>query len=118
MVNFKVYILAYNIKRNIFSITMALYAGNVFSENVNMYEVYRQSFFAEKNCTPGYKLLTADNARVLQSWLVSRMGVWEIMDLANNWTISGSGHKGQIKVDKVIPVEAWCTPVTPSLLTI
>jgi len=115
MVNFKAYILAYNIKRNIFSITMALYAGNVFSENVNMYEVYRQSFFAEKNCTPGYKLLTADNARVLQSWLVSRMGVWEIMALANNWTISGSGHKGQIKVDKVIPVEAWCTPVTPSL---
>ncbi|QBC42237.1 hypothetical protein C1H71_00795 [Iodobacter fluviatilis] len=94
---------------------MAIYAGNVFSENVNMYEVYQQPFFPARNCFPGYKLLTADNARALQNWLVNRMGVWEITALADGWTISGSGHKGQIKVDNTVPIQAWCTPVTPSL---
>ncbi len=107
--------MAYHIKKNIFSIIMAIYAGNVFSENVNMYEVYQQPFFPAKSCSIGYKLLTADNARALQNWLVSRMGVWEVTALADGWTISGSGHKGQIKVDKITPMQAWCTPVTPSL---
>ncbi|MEN9659858.1 MAG: hypothetical protein RL571_3323 [Pseudomonadota bacterium] len=117
MINFKlkVDILAYHIKKNIFSITMAIYAGNVFSENFNMYEVYQQPFFPARNCFPGYQLLTADNARALQSWLVSRMGVWDVMALADGWTISGSGHKSQIQVGKVVPVQGWCTSTTPPL---
>ncbi|AZN35174.1 aerolysin family beta-barrel pore-forming toxin [Iodobacter ciconiae] len=87
----------------------------ISNTNINMYEVYRQSYFPKKACDAGYRLLTVDNARVLHSWLLNKMGPWDIIALADGWVIMGLKHKGQIKKDPVIPQDAWCTLNTPSL---
>ena len=65
-------------------------------------------------CDSGYRQVTADEARSMLSSLNTRMGKWQITNLANNYVITGSGYGNQIKKDGPARY-SWCAPKGNSL---
>lgn len=48
-------------------------------------------------CRSGYRPVSKIEAETYKSKLVAQMGKWQITGLENNWVITGSGYKGDIK---------------------
>ncbi|WP_373943657.1 aerolysin family beta-barrel pore-forming toxin [Vibrio chagasii] len=66
----------------------------------------------EDSCRHDYRPLTYSEAQEHKAALVSRMNVWDIIGLQDDWVIMGSGYHGLIKHGQ--PNEkTWCYPNKP-----
>lgn len=63
-------------------------------------------------CNNGFKPITVEEAGLIKSDLVSRMGQWQITNLSDGYVIMGSGYNGKIKQDRLAG-STWCTYLTP-----
>ena len=65
----------------------------------------------EDVCRFGYRPIDRYEAAANRSYLVDKMGAWQITGLKDNWVIMGSGYNGEIKQDH--PNSAtWCHPTS------
>lgn len=66
----------------------------------------------EDVCRSDYRPLTHTEAQEHKTALISRMNVWDIAGLQNDWGIMGSGYHGLIKQGQPSD-NTWCYPNTP-----
>ncbi|MEZ8791105.1 aerolysin family beta-barrel pore-forming toxin [Vibrio splendidus] len=63
-------------------------------------------------CRSDYRPLNNTEAQEHKTALISRMNVWDIAGLKNDWVIMGSGYHGLIKQGQPSD-NTWCYPNTP-----
>ncbi|MCC5518725.1 aerolysin family beta-barrel pore-forming toxin [Vibrio splendidus] len=66
----------------------------------------------EDICRSDYRPLNNTEAQEHKTALISRMNVWDIAGLKNDWVIMGSGYHGLIKQGQPSD-NSWCYPNTP-----
>ncbi|WP_146491225.1 aerolysin family beta-barrel pore-forming toxin [Vibrio sp. T20] len=66
----------------------------------------------EDVCRSDYRPLTHTEAQEHKTALISRMNVWDIAGLQNDWGIMGSGYHGLIKQGQPSD-NTWCYPNSP-----
>ncbi|CDT69311.1 Aerolysin-4 [Vibrio coralliirubri] len=66
----------------------------------------------EDICRSDYRPLSNTEAQEHKTALLSRMNVWDIAGLKNDWVIMGSGYHGLIKQGQPSD-NTWCYPNTP-----
>ena len=66
----------------------------------------------EDVCRSDYRPLTHTEAQEHKTALISRMNVWDIAGLQDDWVIMGSGYHGLIKRDQDSD-DTWCYPNHP-----
>ncbi|MEZ9700663.1 aerolysin family beta-barrel pore-forming toxin [Vibrio sp. 10N.261.46.E12] len=66
----------------------------------------------EDVCRSDYRPLNHTEAQQHKTALLSRMNVWDIAGLKNDWVIMGSGYHGLIKQGQSSD-NTWCYPNTP-----
>ena len=66
----------------------------------------------EDICRSDYRPLNNTEAQEHKTALISRMNVWDIAGLKNDWVIMGSGYHGLIKHGQPSD-NTWCYPNTP-----
>ncbi|WP_333913371.1 aerolysin family beta-barrel pore-forming toxin [Vibrio coralliirubri] len=66
----------------------------------------------EDICRSDYRPLSNTEAQEHKNALLSRMNVWDIAGLKNDWVIMGSGYHGLIKQGQPSD-NTWCYPNTP-----
>lgn len=66
----------------------------------------------DDNCRSDYRPLNKFEAQEHKTALISRMNVWEITGLQDDWVIMGSGYHGLIKKGQESN-NTWCYPNSP-----
>ncbi|MDA0155179.1 aerolysin family beta-barrel pore-forming toxin [Vibrio sp. Makdt] len=84
-----------------YSVNAKIYSDQVVLDNLG-----------EDVCRSDYRPLTHTEAQEHKAALVSRMNVWDIFGLKDDWVIMGSGYHGLIKHGELSD-KTWCYPNKP-----
>ena len=84
-----------------YSVNAKIYSDQVVLDNLG-----------EDSCRHDYRPITYSEAQEHKAALVSRMNVWDIIGLRDDWVIMGSGYHGLIKHGQPND-KTWCYPNKP-----
>ena len=100
---------------NVSKTALFIAATSLTSYSVNA-KIYSDQIVLDKLgediCRSDYRPLSNTEAQEHKTSLLSRMNVWDIIGLQNDWVIMGSGYHGLIKHGQPSD-NTWCYPNTP-----